>query len=341
MTHHETTTPGTTVPPPRRRARPVVRALATGVGLLLVAGVTTEAIAARRDAARWPVPGELVQLDDGRQLHVQTANPDAAGPTVVLEAGAGLPSFLFDDLTAALGDDLPVLAYDRAGSGYSDGHPRAGSLEQVTADLHELLAEVELPGPYLLVGHSIGGHYARAYAAGHPGEVAGLVLLDPRHEQLSARMPELVEQTVATETMARWGARLQPLGIVRAVHPTSDQLDPSLADRLRTVELRRPSLAGVAQLLGQLDELDRQIAARPLPAEVPTLVVSAGSYPADEPAQQLADVLDGLHADLAATSDTAERLVVADADHLSVLFQPYTNEIADHVRRLAGRTANR
>jgi pimeloyl-ACP methyl ester carboxylesterase len=48
----------------------------------------------------------------------------------------------------------------------------------VVADLHALVTAAHLPGPYLLVAHSLGGMFARLYAQTHPDEVAGLVLVD-------------------------------------------------------------------------------------------------------------------------------------------------------------------
>ncbi|WP_169814382.1 alpha/beta fold hydrolase [Nocardia mexicana] len=46
------------------------------------------------------------------------------------------------------------------------------------------------PGPYVLVGHSLGGAYVRRFAQRFPGEVAALLLLEPLHEDWDAFMPE-------------------------------------------------------------------------------------------------------------------------------------------------------
>jgi pimeloyl-ACP methyl ester carboxylesterase len=83
--------------------------------------------------------------------------------------------------------------YDRAGSGWSDPVKLPRTSTQVTDELRELLRVAGVPAPYLLVGHSLGGLYARHYAVRFPDEAA-LLLLDPAHEDYDAYMPkELTE----------------------------------------------------------------------------------------------------------------------------------------------------
>ena len=82
--------------------------------------------------------------------------------------------------------------YDRLGLGWSDAAnlPRSGT--QVTDDLRELLRAAAVPGPHVLVGHSLGGLHARLHAKRFPEEVAGLVLLDPTHEDILSYLPAKV-----------------------------------------------------------------------------------------------------------------------------------------------------
>jgi len=131
---------------------------------------------------------------------------DVAGRRLLLHrSGSGSPAVVFLPGGGAVGlDYLNVqeraaqlttsVIYDRAGTGWSDRVELPRSSAEVTGELRELLRTAGVPGPYLLVGHSLGGFYARHYAHRFPGEVAGLVLLDPAHEDYDAYMPrELVE----------------------------------------------------------------------------------------------------------------------------------------------------
>ncbi|MFS6701111.1 alpha/beta fold hydrolase, partial [Staphylococcus aureus] len=70
-------------------------------------------------------------------------------------------------------------SYDRAGYGFSDPAERPSDAANAVDDLHRLVERAGLTLPMVLVGHSNGGIYASLYARTYPGDVAGMVLVDP------------------------------------------------------------------------------------------------------------------------------------------------------------------
>ena len=127
------------------------------------------------DANAYPMPGRLVDVG-GHRLHLSCTG--SGSPTVVLEPGAGAMSSSLGWITPEVARDTRVCVYDRAGRGWSDPADTAQDGAQIATDLHTLLHAADVPGPYVLAGHSFGGLYTLTFAARYPDEVAGLVLVD-------------------------------------------------------------------------------------------------------------------------------------------------------------------
>ena len=137
---------------------------------------------------------------ESRRLFVHQSG--TGNPAVVFLAGAGTVGLDYLNVQEKAAGLATSLLYDRAGTGWSDpgGLPRTST--QVTDELHELLRAASVPAPYVLVGHSLGGLYARHYAQRFPGEVAALLLLDPAHEDWDTYMPQEL-----TEMRQKWGQK--------------------------------------------------------------------------------------------------------------------------------------
>ena len=142
----------------------------------------------------------------GRRLLVHRSG--SGEPPVVFLAGAGTVGLDYLNVQKKAAELSTGVLYDRAGTGWSEPVRLPRTSTQVTDELRELLRVAGVPAPYLLVGHSLGGLYARHYAQRFPDEVAALLLLDPAHEDYDAYMPQEL-----TEMREGWGKK--QLGTLR------------------------------------------------------------------------------------------------------------------------------
>ncbi|HET9079670.1 MAG TPA: alpha/beta hydrolase [Trebonia sp.] len=115
--------------------------------------------------------------------HRLEATVSGAGtPAVVIEPSFGGAAEDWAKIAQALAGETTVVTYDRAPYGASSAAQDRRTPHDIAADLDGLLSRLGVTGPLVLVGHSAGGIYMRAYAAGHLDRVAGMVLVESSHE---------------------------------------------------------------------------------------------------------------------------------------------------------------
>src|SRR5580700_6747193 len=159
---------------------------------------------------RSPDPGgrgsrnRIVKADvsPGRRV-VRRVEAGAGEPAVVLEAGLNNGAASWQRVMPLLAPHLRVAAYDRAGLGGSDPAPGLATIDRQIDDLASVITGLTA-GPCVLAGHSWGGILVQLLAFRRPDLAAGLVLVDPGHEEMESELPLPVQ----------WGWR-----IMRAVFP--------------------------------------------------------------------------------------------------------------------------
>src|SRR5262245_46551299 len=143
-------------------------------------------------------PGKLVDIG-GRRLHLNCTGKGQ--PAVVMEAGAGDFSFDWELVQPQVARFARVCSYDRAGYAWSDPGPTPRTLRQIAFELHTGLLKAGIKGPYILVGHSLGGAIARTYVSQYPKEIAGMALVDSVHEE---GLIGITDRTTKKDKIVRW-----------------------------------------------------------------------------------------------------------------------------------------
>lgn len=195
---------GNYMPPPTKTIRTETRskiygmavkssiALFGSLAVLLCAAALYQLIASSIERGQITLPGTFVTVND-RQIYVNCQGP-SSGDVIILENGMGVVSDNWEWVQRELATDYRVCAYDRAGTGNSEAI--AGKVDALVSSdaLIQLLAQLNISKPVILVGHSYGALIARVFADRYPDRVAGLVLVDSSHQDMGARFPPLAQE---------------------------------------------------------------------------------------------------------------------------------------------------
>lgn len=247
----------------------------------LLAAVTLLTVACSETTA--PAPGAIRSRVDAGGYQIELERWTGTGPTVVLIAGLGEPMTTWRDLPSRIRDVAAVVRYDRGGVGTSADAPDQRTADDVARELRMALESAGVPGPYVLVAHSVGGLHMQRFAQRYPSLVAGLVFVDATPHQ-------------------------PILGLAAAVPP--DQLAAILRQGADDLQLTRGSRK---EFLAQVQTAQQVEGGGRLP-DVPTYVLSSLKVGPGETAEAKQEAFE-LHRQWVAQMTNGIHVGVPDAGH--------------------------
>lgn len=272
-------------------------------GLLLTAAV----LASGQD---FPAPGAFVNVNQN-QVHLHcTGN---GSPVVVLESGLGGNSVEWSPVQERLANKVRVCSYDRPGYGWSDLVSTPRNALTIARELEELLENSDEQGPYVLVGHSFGGHIIRLFANEFGTKVAGMVLVDASHENMFSVLSD---------------NKFNMLVTIRVPSNFKPRVPPSLPEKLRPTFLHLASnknaMITVQNETYYFRRSSEEVKWHPELPAVPITVISRGTEQtsADAKATLVATQWSALQKDLYLRLATAEHVIARRSGHFPHLDQP-------------------
>ncbi|MER5870585.1 alpha/beta fold hydrolase [Streptomyces sp. NPDC002044] len=229
--------------------------------------------------------GRFVRVD-GVPLHVVV---EGRGPVCVLSAGLAMAWFDWDPVAAPLAAaGRTVVRFDRPGHGLSGPARTAPTAAGEAHRIAALLDALDLPGPVTVVGHSLAGFHAEAFARLHPARTAALVLVDASVEEDPRTVLPAALRTGAARVLGR---AVTAAGLPAALGPAARRAtvrlsrtgggDPAARDLVRrcyrTGRVWRGALLENSRYRDMAAELPALRAAHPLTAPATVLVGHDGS----------------------------------------------------------------
>ena len=335
---------------PKRKRRSCVlrkfkRTLLVGLAaaiLLPVAGYLYERSELKRIAEEVKPPGELVNIG-GRSLHLHVQGEGS--PTVILEAGLAGGHLDWTLVAPEVAKVTRVVTSDRAGLWWSDVATTSQTARRVVEDLCTALDKKHIEGPFVLVGHSLGGLHARMFYYMHPDDVAGLVLVDSSDESDMATLPkECRDKAAEAEQVLGLASKLSTFGVTRLMAKMlpKGEFGPDITAFPESVQSawvdlgnRRSQLETIVHELYVLGETCTQIneAAIPL-GDLPLTVLTAGKAPFDF-GQDYLDAWMDVQTGLVKLSSSSSHRVVEDSAHYIHIEKP--DVVIEEIRRIVER----
>jgi pimeloyl-ACP methyl ester carboxylesterase len=272
----------------------------------------------------------LVTLPDGRKLNLYCVG--TGSPTVMLESGIGGDAYDWRAVQDKIAAQTRVCSYDRAGLGKSSLGPLPRDVKAEVADFEALLKAADLRGPYVLVGHSVGGYLVRLFAFRHLDDVAALVLVDPSVDDqlplMEAALPMLADGIKKSVDNAQYCSNPNPSDEV--LKNCTKDAPESFPPDLKAAWMAAHGVAFTQTWASEMVSFPTMdspevVAEKRSLGSMPLIILTRGERSTNmtnEQAETEWTVWNKLHEDLAKLSSAGVNRVVPGANHYIQLDQP-------------------
>jgi pimeloyl-ACP methyl ester carboxylesterase len=284
-------------------------------GLLLLSFLAMPRVALS-DTVSFEPPGKLIDVN-GHNMHINCVGNKS--PTIILDSGTGGFSLEWKDIQRSLSQYVRICAYDRAGYGWSDMGPLPRTTKRITHELHTLLQNAGIHGPYIMVGHSFGGFTAQYFARHFNNEIAGIVLIDSSHEEQVYRLPENGKDVVR-RSLHQDRSNMITKSVLHEHFPKEEAaVAQQLMTRWSALLTWREEMANYALSSREL----RDIHHKPLP-ETPLIILSRGKrvWPETEYGDAMEEAWTELQEELSYLSDLTTHIIAENSGHSIHLDEP-------------------
>jgi pimeloyl-ACP methyl ester carboxylesterase len=338
-------------------------------GLCMTAGLADAQTVPAADPTReaYSNPQTLADVGSGRKTHLICMGQGS--PTVVFTTGLGNWSETWRLVQPAIAKTTRACAWDRAGFGFSSPSPEPQDVVHTTGDLERALKAAHIAGPYVLVGHSLGGYESLLFADRHPRDVLGMVLVDPsvpdQQRVIAEGSPVLASlfnrlYSATVSSLRSCGEKLQSGAQTLGDKAMADCLDsqetaysPELQANVRRMEADPARFLTESSTMEQFGA-DSRLIVNPHRnyGAMPLIVLTAlrvQALPADASPEETAAYADfqsttwrKAHDDLAALSTRGQNRLVPDSSHYIHVIKPQlVIDAIDEVVAEARSAANR
>jgi pimeloyl-ACP methyl ester carboxylesterase len=267
--------------------------------------------------------------------HINLFCTGTGSTTVIFDGPAGDAGWAWFKVQPEVAKHARACTYDRAGFGFSDPSPRPNTSENAAEDLHKALSVAGIKPPYLLVGNSLGGSNVQVYSYRYPGEVKGLVLVEPQSEDETTRSNK-ASQGFINKIYAMVKEHDQQCldAANKGMKPGSDAADscigdpaqyfgPVLGKQVKATMLTKSYWRTRVDEANAYDTSDNQLRALRKPfGDLPLVVLTRGVSPYMDPSKPqsagnkaLEDENAKIHKELAALSSKGKQRIVPGASH--------------------------